>query len=190
MMSKNEIDLLFTSNYEHMVDVISKTKITNRNLDFESEDLISHAYEHLLERKEKITSEDKFLPFFYRYITMQIKWYNSTINRLKKDKGLIFPEELFDDREEDFDGELEHKIKLEAIYNKKMIILWEFRNQLETKQEKILFDVIFVKGFRTVKEIHRHYQNCNMKFGMTYIQQDKKKLMDGLKAFIKEKQYK
>ena len=71
------------------------------------------------------------------------------------------------------------KIKLEQDFNDKRAILFNFYQQLPTKQEKILFEVIFVKGIKTVKALSSHF-NINK----NYIQTMKKKLFDELKQYI------
>ena len=163
---------------------IKKTKIKyNGSILWEEDELLTATYEHLLSSLDKIQSEKDIEAFTMRYMTNQIKWTNSKINRLHTNVKLT----LFDvilDTEIDDDYDLNDKINKETIYNNQKAILYQFYHQLPTKKEKILFEVIFHKGIKTVKALSEHF-----KINKTYIQIMKKTLFDDLKEYIKTNEY-
>ena len=181
-ITKTDVDNYFNKNYNEILLAIKKTKIKyNPNGHWEEDELLSDTYEHLILNVDKIESIKQIEAFTMRYMTNQIKWANSKINRLHISTKTSLQEEIrmiiIDD-----DSDLEDKIRIETEYNNQKAILYQFYQQLPTKQEKILFEVIFYKGIKTVKALSEHF-----KINKNYIQIMKKKLMDDLKEYIKNK---
>lgn len=188
MITKQQIDDYFNENYKYLSLSIKKTKIKyQQSTDWDCAELLSATYIHLIDNVDKMKEEKHIESFFMRYMTNQIVWNNSAINQLYKDCRMITQDEMRFDVIDD-ESEMDHKLFLEKEYNKKKAILFDFYSQLPTKQEKILFEVIFHKGIKTVKALSIHFG-----INRNYIQIMKKKLMDDLKEFINnidEKQYK
>lgn len=188
MITKQQIDDYFNSNYKFLLLSIKKTKIKYQQVtEWDSEELLSATYIHLVDNQHKMKGEKCIESFFMRYMSNQIMWNNSAINQLYNDKKMIAHDEMNFDIVED-ESELQFKLGLEKDYARKKAILYDFYMQLDTKQEKILFEVIFHKGIKTVKALSAHFG-----INRNYIQNMKKKLMDDLKEYIKnidEKQYK
>lgn len=180
MVTKQQIDVYFTCNYNQILTAIAKTKSKYNTMgNWEPDELLTDTYQHLLENIDKIADDNQIEAFTMRYMTNQIKWANSKINRLHRQDKITYEEtiktQLIDDQ-----TELDKKIALETDFNNKRAILFKFYQQLETKQEKILFEVIFQKGIKTVKELSKHFG-----VNKNYTQIMKKKLMDNLKEYIK-----
>lgn len=186
-VNKCDIDSFFTKNHSSLLLAIKKTKIKYKQAtEWECEELLSATYLHLIDNMDKMKEEKHIESFFMRYMSNQIKWSNSKINQMYEDNRQIPFNYEFDviDDESDFN----HKIILEKDYNNKKAILFDFYSQLPTKQEKILFEVIFKKGIKTVKALSLHFG-----INKNYVQNMKKKLFDDLKVYINnidEKQYK
>lgn len=177
-VNKIEIDSFFSKNYKALLLAIKKTKIKYKQAtEWECEELLSATYLHLIDNMDKMTEEKHIESFFMKYMSNQIKWSNSKINLMYEDARQIPFNYEFDviDDEEDFN----HKILLEKDYNNKKAILFDFYSQLPTKQEKILFEVIFKKGIKTVKALSQHFG-----INRNYCQNMKKKLFDDLKEYI------
>jgi hypothetical protein len=179
MVTKQEIDNYFTNNYSKILLAIGKTKSKYNTMgNWEPDELLTDTYQHLLDNQNKIEDNNQIEAFTMRYMSNQVKWANSKINRLHRQEKITY-EETINHQLIDDESDLMDKIKLEQDFNDKRAILFNFYQQLPTKQEKILFEVIFVKGIKTVKALSSHF-NINK----NYIQTMKKKLFDELKQYI------
>lgn len=179
MVNKEAIDTYFTCNYNQILTAIGKTKSKyNTMANWEPDELLTDTYQHLLDNIDKIADEKQIEAFTMRYMSNQIKWANSKINRLHRQEKITY-EQTIKTQIIDDDSDLMSKIKIEQDFNEKRGILFNFYKQLPSKQEKILFEVIFIKGIKTVKALSLHF-NINK----NYVQTMKKKLFDDLKQYI------
>ena len=181
MIKKEQIDKYFIENQKGLLLAIKKTKSKyNPNGDFEPEELIGIIYEYLLDNIDKMTKETDIEAFTMKFMSNQIRWSQSNLNRkngLLKNTDYVetFNTYLLVDDDED----LNDKLRLEDDFNHKKAILFEFYKQLPTKEEKILFQVIFEKNITTIANLSKHFG-----INQYYIQKMKKKLFDDLNEYI------
>jgi hypothetical protein len=167
---KTEIDNYFNNNYEHILLAIKKTKSKYRaSASWNPEELLTNAYEHLIANHHKIAEQESNIEaFIMKYITNQIVWTNSEINKQNRpETKLSYVEQIFDYESEEYTDEygeyfnisydLRDKINKEKQYNIQMTLLNNFYKQLPTKQEKILYEVIYIKGINTMKKLSKHF---------------------------------
>ena len=163
-----------------MIETIAKTKNKYRpNGDFETTEVLTDIYEHLINNIDKMSSDKDIQAFTMRYMTNQIVWQNSKLNRVNQ--KLIYTDIYPSQDLGDDNSDLVDKIQMEIKYTRQKLVLFDFHNQLPTKEEKILFDVIFNKGKKTIRELQEHF-----KVNKRYLGTKRAKLFADLKNYIEE----
>ena len=86
MTTKQDIDNYFTQNSEKVLLAITKTKNKYRSrATWEAAELLSATYEYLIQNIDKI-GDNPIESFVMRYMSNQIRWTKSTINKIDEDK--------------------------------------------------------------------------------------------------------
>jgi hypothetical protein len=179
MIEKTDIDTYINKNYDFLITTIKKTKNKYRpNGDFDVEEVLTDGYEHLLKNLNKLAKEKDIQAFFMRYITNQIVWSNSKLNKVQAKLSYVEYINSFDDTDDGSD--LEEKINIEKEYIKQKTILFDFYSQIDNKKQKILYEVIFVKNIKTIKDLAKHF-----KINKMYLSKQRQELFADLKEYIK-----
>jgi hypothetical protein len=202
IISKQEIDDYFTKNYDFLVLTITKTKNKyNPNSNWNTTDLLTDTYEHLLNNKHKIIkSNSNIQAFVMRYLTNQVRWYNSKINKMDRGDHRLTNLEVIYEFCEDFDDEyceylnissdLKLKIDYEKQYNTQLTILSDFYLSLD-RVDQLFYDAMFNKnieghnrnndGVNTINALNKYFKINKNAIGARRIE-----LMGKLNQYIKE----
>jgi hypothetical protein len=179
-MKKEEIDKYFTEHYNRIALAVSKIKSNNRpRASWDVTDLVSNTYEHILLNKDKVRP-NTIEGFVIRYVNNQVRWTKSKINSIDNHPKMVFVESVFDFNDESSEDDLKDKIDRQVLYQYQMGILFDFYNQLPTKEEKILYEVIYIKGIKTVDSISKH-----LGVNKSYVREDRKNLRLKLEEYVK-----
>lgn len=186
MVTKEQIDNYFSQNYDYLLESITKTKGKyNPTATYDPIELLSITYLHLQKNKEAIPATNAgIMSFTMRYMTNQLNWSSSETNKLYRGKEVLGDTNpninLIDD-----ESDLLIKINIEKRYNEQKATLINFYNQITDKQQKIMFQVIFFKGIRTLKELTKHFG-----IAKNYIVKIRKELYNNLNTYIENEKLK
>lgn len=185
-ITKEQIDAYYQANYEYLLLAIKKIKRKNDPYGkWLEEDLISIAYQHLINKMDLLKKQEDIEAFTFKIINSEILWSRGTLKRKKLTESktdsvpMIQKYDIPDD-----DDDLTIKIEIEKEYNRKKAILSEFYGSLDNKIDKILYEVIFLKKKQTIDELAKH-------FGISkyYVKLYKKNLFDKLKQYITDNNF-
>lgn len=181
MKNKQDIDKHFTNLYP-MLEKITKGlifKYKKHRQDYDYTTVISLAYFYLLENTDKFETQDEMQRLIINWINKSIMWKNSKLNREfsekvykqkhsdEPDENHILPIvrttiedhnfESFKETIDDSDECIEDKIYLENWINERKSCLSSYYNQLQTLEDKIIFETYFIrnitKGIDVAKEL-------------------------------------
>ena len=136
---KKKIDKYFTEHYEELIEV-SNVAIESSNRNYDPVDVVSCAYEYIIESIEDIETDKDIKRFAYRICLMYPKWRTSPLNREMLLKQTPF--EGLDDYEprpsECDTNEILEKVMLEKWYNDKKSVLELYRRKIATDKPKLI----------------------------------------------------
>jgi hypothetical protein len=184
MMTKDEIDAYFNKNIKKIKKAIKHIKFNKRPItEWESDEMISYTYEHLLKHQGSL-NEEKIESYIINYITKNIVWENSFINKKtpmsKRIDSSASPTDVDITDEEDRE-DLNDKINHEKKMVEYQQLKYQFRETLE-QYRKVLFDAIFFEKCYMIKELQQRFN-----ISRTYLTKQRLELFQDFKEFAKNK---
>ena len=192
-MNKQEIDQHFVNMLPQLRKTVSST-IYKKNKNITIDSAINECYLYVYDKHPKSISELESI--IINWLTQNIGWENSTLSKLELSikgnwdlKNKIYKKissdtehinlyvnqtisNVTDDNNED---DLEHKIQLEKWYNEKKSILYTYRQQLQDKEQQIIFDLFFDKGIQNGIQLGKHL-NINQYYAYKAIREMKENI--------------
>ncbi len=130
---------------------------------------VNEAYLYIFDKhRNSFSNEDELQRIVINFITKNIIWDNSSINKKEK----VMTSDYIPDVIDDFDESLNDKLYLEFWYNEKKCILQLYRDQEQDKIKQIIFDCYFKKGITKGTDLAKHLK-INKDYSSKYIREMK-----------------
>ena len=161
---KKKIDLYFTNHYDELIEV-SSIAIESSNRNYDPVDVVSTAYEYVINSIGDIETENDIKHFAYRICLMYPKWRTSPLNRemLLKQTPFEGTEDYESKPVDTFCDEIEDKVMLEKWFNDKQAMLELYRIRIKNDRPKqIVLETMLKLRTRSARKLAEH-------FGIHYI---------------------
>ena len=174
---KRMLDQYIQNNY---LEVLKYTKHFIQRLkipsSIEADAVINNAYIHCAKLQMENVTQDKAKSYLLNTIKYELIWTQGS--RTKKDDIYRSHEYLEDSLDDPSD--IEHKVNLEESYNFKKAMVEIYRNSLDDRIKKIIFEAYYDKGHSTQTALAKYF-NINSTSAFFLIKE--------IKQNIKEIQY-
>jgi hypothetical protein len=180
-MDKKEIDDYFNKNYKKLETVIKKNIKHDKH--YLVGDIISICYSHLNDSKKTskliFKNEVDLNAYVICYIINSIKWKRTEINNMLNESVIDYYDIRTNEDEIDETIAEEELLQKEMEYDNKLNSIYGTLQSL-TPTEKILFDLIFVKGYNSADKLSKAL-STHIKIGRTSCWLMKKSLLNKIR---------
>jgi hypothetical protein len=151
---KRMLDQYIQKNYTEVLKYtkhfIQRLKIPSS---IEADAVINNAYLHCVKLEMDEVTEDKAKSYLLNTIKYELIWTQGS--RTKKDDIYRSHEYLGDSLDDSSD--IEHKVNLEESYNFKKAMVEIYRNSLDDRIKKIIFEAYYDKGHSTQTALAKYF---------------------------------
>jgi hypothetical protein len=151
---KRMLDQYIQKNYTEVLKYtkhfIQRLKIPSS---IEADAVINNAYLHCVKLEIEGVTEDKAKSYLLNTIKYELIWTQGS--RTKKDDIYRSHEYLGDSLDDSSD--IEHKVNLEESYNFKKAMVEIYRNSLDDRIKKIIFEAYYDKGHSTQTALAKYF---------------------------------
>jgi hypothetical protein len=151
---KRMLDQYLQKNYTEVLKYtkhfIQRLKIPSS---IEADAVINNAYLHCVKLEIEGITEDKAKSYLLNTIKYELIWTQGS--RTKKDDIYRSHEYLGDSLDDPSD--IEHKVNLEESYNFKKAMVEIYRNSLDDRIKKIIFEAYYDKGHSTQTALAKYF---------------------------------
>jgi hypothetical protein len=151
---KRMLDQYIQKNYTEVLKYtkhfIQRLKIPSS---IEADAVINNAYLHCVKLEIEGVTEDKAKSYLLNTIKYELIWTQGS--RTKKDDIYRSHEYLGDSLDDPSD--IEHKVNLEESYNFKKAMVEIYRNSLDDRIKKIIFEAYYDKGHSTQTALAKYF---------------------------------
>jgi len=151
---KRMLDQYIQKNYTEVLKYtkhfIQRLKIPSS---IEADAVINNAYLHCVKLEMDEVTEDKAKSYLLNTIKYELIWNQGS--RTKKDDIYRSHEYLGDSLDDPSD--IEHKVNLEDSYNFKKAMVEIYRNSLDDRIKKIIFEAYYDKGHSTQTALAKYF---------------------------------
>jgi hypothetical protein len=151
---KRMLDQYLQNNYTEVLKYtkhfIQRLKIPSS---IEADAVINNAYLHCVKLEIEGVTEDKAKSYLLNTIKYELIWTQGS--RTKKDDIYRSHEYLGDSLDDPSD--IEHKVNLEESYNFKKAMVEIYRNSLDDRIKKIIFEAYYDKGHSTQTALAKYF---------------------------------
>ncbi len=151
---KRMLDQYIQKNYTEVLKYtkhfIQRLKIPSS---IEADAVINNAYLHCVKLDMDEVTEDKAKSYLLNTIKYELIWTQGS--RTKKDDIYRSHEYLGDSLDDSSD--IEHKVNLEESYNFKKAMVEIYRNSLDDRIKKIIFEAYYDKGHSTQTALAKYF---------------------------------
>jgi hypothetical protein len=151
---KRMLDQYIQKNYTEVLKYtkhfIQRLKIPSS---IEADAVINNAYLHCVKLEMDEVTEDKAKSYLLNTIKYELIWTQGS--RTKKDDIYRSHEYLGDSLDDPSD--IEHKVNLEDSYNFKKAMVEIYRNSLDDRIKKIIFEAYYDKGHSTQTALAKYF---------------------------------
>jgi hypothetical protein len=151
---KRMLDQYLQKNYTEVLKYtkhfIQRLKIPSS---IEADAVINNAYLHCVKLEIEGITEDKAKSYLLNTIKYELIWTQGS--RTKKDDIYRSHEYLGDSLDDSSD--IEHKVNLEDSYNFKKAMVEIYRNSLDDRIKKIIFEAYYDKGHSTQTALAKYF---------------------------------
>jgi hypothetical protein len=151
---KRMLDQYIQKNYTEVLKYtkhfIQRLKIPSS---IEADAVINNAYLHCAKLEIEEATEDKAKSYLLNTIKYELIWTQGS--RTKKDDIYRSHEYLGDSLDDSSD--IEHKVNLEESYNFKKAMVEIYRNSLDDRIKKIIFEAYYDKGHSTQTALAKYF---------------------------------
>lgn len=195
-MDKNQIDEFYIQILPMLRTIIRGIKHKKNKRHLNEDMILNETYLYIFEKVDLMKDKDIMQRIVINFINQNIGWTNSKLNKVEKlNNNDDFYETNYDNRYSEYlleqwdksESSIETKIELERWYMDSKCLLVEYRNQLDCKLMKIIFDCYFNKNITTGKELAVHL-GINKDYSSKYIRELKKDIRDYIINRESEKQ--
>jgi len=152
-----------------MLETIVKGISYKRNKRIEPMVAINEAYIYIIENKHILVDEDFLQRVVIRYITNQIYWTTSTLNKLEGVNNLT--DTSFFDIEEEF-SDIDSKVEIENWVNDRKCLLELYKEQETNKINLIVLNLYYNKGVTKGIDLAK-VLNVNYPYACMYLREMK-----------------
>ncbi len=151
---KRMLDQYLQNNYTEVLKYtkhfIQRLKIPSS---IEADAVINNAYLHCVKLEMNEVTEDKAKSYLLNTIKYELIWTQGS--RTKKDDIYRSHEYLGDSLDDSSD--IEHKVNLEESYNFKKAMVEIYRNSLDDRIKRIIFEAYYDKGHSTQTALAKYF---------------------------------
>lgn len=187
-MDKKEIDEYYVEILPMLRNIVRGIRYKKNKLHLNEDMILNETYLYIFEKVHLMKDKDVMQRIVINFINQNIGWTNSKLNKVEKinnneyfyesNYDYMFGEYLLEEWDKS-ESSIETKIELEKWLMDSKCLLVEYRNQLECKLKKIIFDCYFNKNITTGKELAVHL-GINKDYSSKYIRE----LKQDIRQFI------
>jgi len=181
MLTKKQIDDYYVSQMPMLTTIIKGVSYKQNKQYIDIDVALNEAYLHIIQNKEKLSTEKEVQKMLVNFINKSIIWTNSKLNKLERVNSIG---DVTYDAADTIDNDLLNKIEIEEWYNEKMCILNMYRAQEKDKVKQIIFDTYFKKEIRKGIDLAKHL-GVNKDYGCRYIREMKADIKAYYAEYIK-----
>ena len=173
-MSDEDINKFFVKNIKMLETIAKGIAYKNKKQYIQPTTAVNEAYLYIFEKcRNKFEDEDQLQRIVINFITKNIIWDNSSINK----KERVMTSDYIPDVIDDFSESLDSKLEIEFWYNNKKCTLELYRNQEQDKVKQIIYDCYFKKGITKGVDLAKHLK-INKDYACKYIREMKKDIRE------------
>jgi hypothetical protein len=195
-VDKKQIDEFYIELLPMLRTIIRGVKYKKNRAHLNEDMILNETYLYIYEKVDLMKDKDIMQRIVINFINQNIGWLNSKLNKVEKvNNNEDFYDTNYDIRYSEYlleqwdrsESSLDTKIEIEKWYMDSKCLLVEYRNQLECKLMKIIFDCYFNKNITSGKELAVHL-GINKDYASRYIRELKKDIRSYIISIDSEKQ--